>query len=1292
MMSSSSILLVAALLSTTPSCCTADNVYCVTPTATSCSFCPHNSTKCTTLSEYAQEPEVYFTSDTTIVFLPGNHSLDVDIRVANVARLTIYGESSTGNAATVVCIGSVGLSFTSMVEFKMQFLTFHHCGRNSSPHGNYALLLQSTQLGEVVNCSFHKSFGTALVANDTNITLAGNDFTYNHCESNSCVGGGVYALSSNLTFLGNTTFLSNSNSYAGVAGNGGAICASQNTVVSFNGTNNFINNSAVFGGAIYTSQNTVVNFHGINNFINNSASYGDGGAIYTSDNTILSFTGRTNFTNNSAVKVFDGGGAIYAETGVSISFDGTTNFIDNSAVDGFDGGGAICAVNNVSLRFNGTTNFTGNSVTYDESGGAIYALSNVGVSFNGINSFTNNSAGSGGAIYTSDNVVVRFNKISNFIGNSAVNCGDSGGGGGAIYSKYNATLSFNGNSNFLGNSAFCGGSGGAVCAINDVALVFMGSSNLADNFAYYGGAVYTSDNVEFSLNGIDSFIGNSARYGGALFTNSNSRLRFNGTIIFINNGKGDTLSGGGMYLGLKSTFSILPLTTVYWENNRANLGGAIYVTDSSPLSYCTLNATYLPKEKCFFQLPGLNLSQSIDVQLVFKNNSADAAGGVLYGGAIDNCKLNGLESNSSGVVLDTIAHIEDDNTTSGISSDPFQVCLCENNHLDCSTNITKKKVFSGETFHISVVALGQRNGTVPAEVVSTTDTGNLLGSQYSQKTSTTCTKLTYTVFPQSFSMYLKLYADGPCSTFGKILNILLDIKEDCPPGFEFEVSSFEVSCICDQRIAKYTNKCNITNGLGKITRDRGQRFWVGYDNHSYNYELIIHPQCPVDYCVKHKVVFSLNNTDAQCTHNRRDLLCGRCEEGYSLGLGTSKCWRCTNSHLFLLIPFALMGVALVLMLFVCKLTVAMGTLSGLVFYANIIGVNRAAFIPVESTNAFNVFLAWLNLDFGIETCFYNGMDAYTKAWLQFVFPVYIWVMVGLMIGFSRYSQRFANLLGNNPVSVLATLILFSYTKILRTLIAVINITYLEYPYYNRGVWLYDANIDYLSGKHIPLFIVAVLVFLFLFLPYTLLLLFGQWLQAISHLRLFSWVNSARLKPFMDSYHAPYKAKHRYWPGLLLMLRFTLLLVFALNTQHDTSTYLLTVLVVTGVLHLWAWVSGGVYRNWCLDALEGSFTLNLIILAGATYHVKLTGGDQLAVGYTSVSIAFVTFTGILVYHIFLQWRKILFKKIPKLNLAFNKTNRNFVNRALVNSNAEDAHFERFRESLLEDQPQPSYGAF
>ena len=185
---------------------------------------------------------------------------------------------------------------------------------------------------------------------------------------------------------------------------------------------------------------------------------------------------------------------------------------------------------------------------------------------------------------------------------------------------------------------------------------------------------------------------------------------------------------------------------------------------------------------------------------------------------------------------------------------------------------------------------------------------------------------------------------------------------------------------------------------------------------------------------------------------------------------------------------------------------------------------------------------------------------------------------------------------------------------------------------------YDANINYLGGKHVPLFLVAVLFFLFLFLPYTLLLLFGQWLQAISHLRLFSWVNNARLKPFMDSYHAPYKAKQRYWPGLLLVLRFVLFLVFAIQfnpQQARASINQLAILVGTGTLNLWAWISGGVYRNWYLDALEGSFTLNLIILAVFTlysYHVCHSEEDQLALGYTSVSIAFATFIGILTFQL------------------------------------------------------------
>ena len=51
-----------------------------------------------------------------------------------------------------------------------------------------------------------------------------------------------------------------------------------------------------------------------------------------------------------------------------------------------------------------------------------------------------------------------------------------------------------------------------------------------------------------------------------------------------------------MYLYISSTFSILPHTTVCWENTHASLGGAIYVSNYNPLIYCTQIATFIQQK------------------------------------------------------------------------------------------------------------------------------------------------------------------------------------------------------------------------------------------------------------------------------------------------------------------------------------------------------------------------------------------------------------------------------------------------------------------------------------------------------------------------------------------------------------------------------------------------------------------------------------------------------------------------------------------------------------------------
>ena len=244
---------------------------------------------------------------------------------------------------------------------------------------------------------------------------------------------------------------------------------------------------------------------------------------------------------------------------------------------------------------------------------------------------------------------------------------------------------------------------------------------------------------------------------------------------------------------------------------------------------------------------------------------------MLYGGTINNCKLITRDNWPSWVskwVFHTLVQYEADNTNSSISSDPFCIRLCENNHPDWDMSDKTLSVYPGETFQVSVVFAGQRNGIVPAEVRSHLNRGKLVRSQYVQQVSKMCTTLNYAVFSQQ-NVTLKLYAGGPCSTFGEVFVLELNINQTCPPGFN--ISKEESACVCDQVLQKYTNYCNITNGLGQITREPGDTFLVGYDG-----TLTVHPYCPFDYCVNGKVVFPLNNTDIQCAYNRSGLLCGAC--------------------------------------------------------------------------------------------------------------------------------------------------------------------------------------------------------------------------------------------------------------------------------------------------------------------------------------------------------------------------------------------------------------------------------
>ena len=85
---------------------------------------------------------------------------------------------------------------------------------------------------------------------------------------------------------------------------------------------------------------------------------------------------------------------------------------------------------------------------------------------------------------------------------------------------------------------------------------------------------------------------------------------------------------------------------------------------------------------------------------------------------------------------------------------------------------------------------------------------------------------------------------------------------------------------------------------------------------------------------------------------------------------------------------------------------------------------------------------------------------------------------------------------------------------------------ITYP--NRSheiVWLPDASVKYLCGKHIALFILGTLI-LMVGVVYTFLLLFWQWLLKHQNQRLLKWTGHQKLCHFIEPHHTPYAFKHQ----------------------------------------------------------------------------------------------------------------------------------------------------------------------
>ena len=392
---------------------------------------------------------------------------------------------------------------------------------------------------------------------------------------------------------------------------------------------------------------------------------------------------------------------------------------------------------------------------------------------------------------------------------------------------------------------------------------------------------------------------------GSCIRLSSLNITLQGNVFFHNN---TAYAGAALQLdcpldSLEPSFLVLlPNTTVTITNNTAlYYGGGLAV---NPV--CHYN------NACFFQAPS-----AVNTVVDLHENKALISANSIYGPPVTQCvsQLGGDAAftaifKEDGYSLDQVVFSFDNS-----------ICFCGYDTLKeliCNTEL-KVSVWPGEEFNISAMVTGELNDTSTSFIraaltnISASQFGNR-NLQEIQELRRSCDELTYSV-TSAEKAQIKLQIDSAKNAPPSFISIII---RKCPLGFQLSID--QDLCVCSDffklQIPEIT--CDIVRGNPEIIIPG--RTWVG----NYSGRLAVHRHCPLDYCSPEPHSVDLQRQHLQCTSNHSGVLCGGCQTGLSLSLGTARCLdNCSNYYLLLVFPFALAGVAIVFILLKCNLNVSL---------------------------------------------------------------------------------------------------------------------------------------------------------------------------------------------------------------------------------------------------------------------------------------------------------------------------------------------------------------------------------
>ena len=804
-----------------------------------------------------------------------------------------------------------------------------------------------------------------------------------------------------------------------------------------------------------------------------------------------------------------------------------------------------------------------------------------------------------------------------------------------------------------------------------------------------------------------------------LFSNGNngalkaydSYIFLSGELKFIHN---NAPRGGAIALESNSHLFFVEPANILFLNNTAIAGGAIH-SDSISGSQCVMQFVTPTSNYSTNVVRNASKLADLNLNITFADNTA-TDGNSVYAHPIYNCSwysesIVQLPSNQVDSVYRELFYFTVNGQWSWhinqMRSYPYKPCFCHNRTLPsdvsgCQSNL-KLDTFPGQPFTIDLVSIDSLGRPLRSLVKTkiSVEQGNNVTFGRQQLTSVhdltgrKCSHLNYTLYGAD-NVTARLDINIP-NTDSESQMIETEVNlQACP--FGFKLSPDQGFCECVFVFSRYNIMCDIETG--KFAK-KGT-YWIGPTYFEDPAVPGIAIRCPEGYCKSNDTLY-LNETngispDELCLGNRTGEICGKCMPGQSMMFGTTNCdSNCLNYYLFTIPAYMLAGILLVFILFLLKMSTSSGTLSVVLFYAQLISINLGLLVQSNATRFAYVFISLLNLELGFPLCFYKGMNLIGKHGLQFVFPVYLWILVALLTVLSRYSTRISDFIGSECIKVFVTLIYLSYTKILRTAFAVLVPAHIRTDDQTHTVWFFDGTVKFLSGNHLVLVIISIIFLVFIIAPYTVFLFSAQWSLKSS------WI-SRRFKPLIDASLAPFKDRYRFWFGLRLII-IAVLVIFAIffsPSNPDVVTYI-HLIIVFFLIIFQAYVRP--YKSKAVNILDIFFLTNytlfligcLFVFSGTFHSVSDLNPYIAAVEMIAIGSAFLVFVGIVIYHVIARVRNQHNKKYkvhlnsPDKDLANTGLKENTVVAADRQSSGNPKNItvirvemNRLREPLLDDE--------